>query len=243
MYDYYLGGSDNFPADREAAERILAMEPAVRDNTRANRRFLVRAVRFLAESGIDQFIDLGAGLPTAPNVHQVVHEVRSDARVVYVDNDPVVTAHLRALDDCDGILTIEGDVRRPGNIRNDPAVQRVIDFTRPVAVLLVSLLHFFDDADAERILAGVRTWMVPGSYLVLSATGAENIPESEMNTAADIYTPAKVNLRFRTPEEMRAFVAGYDLVEPGIVPAQHWRAAEPVSRGHLLAAVARRPTR
>ena len=153
MYDYYLGGTDNFPADREAAERILAIEPTVRDNTRANRRFLVRAVRHLAEQGITQFIDLGSGVPTSPNVHEVAHEIRPDARIVYVDNDPVVTAYDRELSEArDGVVFVEADVRRPSNIANHPAVQRSIDFTKPIAVLIVYWVAGLRNGRGQRAL-------------------------------------------------------------------------------------------
>jgi len=242
MYDYYLGGTDNFPADREAAERILAMEPGVRTNTRANRRFLVRAVRLLAEEGITQFIDLGTGIPTSPNVHEVARAVNPDARVVYVDNDPIVTAHNRSLNATeDGVIFIEADVRRPSNIVSHPDVQRTIDFTRPVAVLVVSLLHFFDDSDARRILTGVRSWMASGSYLVLSANGSEGVAERDIEAAADIYERAGVRLVLRSRDELRPYFDGYDLLDPGLVPVQQWRADEEPTRGAMLAGVARLP--
>lgn len=242
MYDYYLGGTDNFPADREAAERILAIEPGVRTNTRANRRFLVRAVRYLAEQGITQFIDLGTGIPTSPNVHEVAREIRPDARIVYVDNDPIVTAYDRELSEThDGVVFVEADVRRPSNIASHPAVQRSIDFTRPIAVLVVSLLHFFDDADAERIIGGVRSWLTSGSYLVLSANGTEGARDEELQAAADIYERAGVRLILRSREQLRPYFDGMDLIEPGLVPVGQWRADETPTRGAMIGGVGRVP--
>jgi S-adenosyl methyltransferase len=148
MYDYLLGGKDNFPADREAANRVIAAYPEARALARANRRFLTRAVWFLAEHGISQYIDLGTGLPTSPNVHQVARQVRPDARVVYVDNDPVVTCHGQAL--CatnDGVAVIDGDIRDPRSILADPELTAVIDFAEPVAILCVAVLHFIRDEE------------------------------------------------------------------------------------------------
>lgn len=242
MYDYYLGGQDNFPADREAAERILAIEPGVRTNTRANRRFLVRAVRHLAENGITQFIDLGTGIPTSPNVHEVAREIRPDARIVYVDNDPVVTEYDRKLSEtCNGVVYVEADVRRPSNIANHPAVQKHIDFTRPIAVLIVSLLHFFDDADADRIVSGVRSWMTSGSYLVLSANGSEGATEEDAQAAADIYERAGVRLILRSRDQLRPYFGGFDLLDPGLVPVGQWRAEETPTRGAMIGGVGRVP--
>ena len=242
MYDYYLGGTDNFPADREAAERILALEPGVRENTRANRGFLVRAVRMLAGRGVTQYIDLGTGIPTSPNVHEVARETDPDARIVYVDNDPIVTAHNRPLNEThDGIVSIEADIRRPSNISSHPDVQRTIDFTRPIAVLVVSLLHFFDDTDARRIVDGVGSWMSSGSYLVLSANGSEGASEEEIQAAADVYERAGVRLVLRSREELAPYFDGYDLLDPGLVPVQQWHADEPPTRGAMLAGVGRVP--
>lgn len=242
MYDYYLGGTDNFEADREAAERILAIEPAVRTNTRANRQFLVRAVRHLAEQGITQFIDLGTGIPTSPNVHEVAREIQPDARIVYVDNDPVAASYGRELSEADdGIVFVEADVRRPSNIASHPAVQRSIDFTRPIAVLIVSLLHFFDDADAERIVGGVRSWMSSGSHLVLSANGSEGASDEEAQAAADIYERAGVRLILRSRDQLRPYFDGMDLIAPGLVPVGQWRADETPTRGAMLGGVGRVP--
>ena len=238
MYDYYLGGKDNFEADRDAAERILAIEPTVRHNTRANRRFLVRAVRLLAELGVTQFIDLGSGIPTSPNVHEVARVVQPSAQVVYVDNDPVAVAHNRALNETqDGVVAIDADIRHSASIHSHPVVQRTLDFTRPIAVLLVSMLHFFDDADTEHILTGIRSWMPSGSYLVLSVNGDEGATPERIRAAADIYAHADVKLILRSRAEVRSFFAGYELIEPGVVPVGQWRAEEPVTPAAILAGV------
>jgi hypothetical protein len=151
IYDYYLGGKDNFPADREAAEQVLSVAPFGREVARANRQFLARAVMFMARSGIGQFVDLGTGLPTRPNVHEVARSVHPDARVLYVDNDPMVCAHARALlATSDGIAAIQGDIRAPQTILSDPVTHTLIDFTQPVGVLFVAVLHFLTDDNQPR---------------------------------------------------------------------------------------------
>jgi S-adenosyl methyltransferase len=144
----YYPGKDNFPADRQAAELALSVVPFGREVARANRQFMVRAVQLMARGGIGQFIDLGTGLPTKPNVHEVAREVRPDARVLYVDNDPMVCAHARALlATNDGVAAIRGDIRAPQAVLNDPVTRALIDFTRPVGVLFVAVLHFLTDED------------------------------------------------------------------------------------------------
>ena len=157
MYDYYLGGKDNFAADREAAGKIIAAVPSARDSARRNREFLGRAVRFAAESGIRQFLDIGAGLPTQENVHQVALRTAPDSRVVYVDNDPIVLVHGRALlADNRQTTVIQGDLHDPDAILNDPKLTAHLDLDRPMAVLLVAILHFIPDEDeATNIVAPV----------------------------------------------------------------------------------------
>lgn len=242
MYDYYLGGKDNFAADRAAAERIVAIDPDIPRTAQANRRFLARAVRYLADQGITQFIDLGSGIPTAPNVHETVRAVHPDARVVYVDNDPVVAVYNKALNaKHDGIVAIDADIREPDAIAADPAVRRTIDFTRPVGVLLVSLLHFFDETDATRILSSVRSWMVPGSHLALSVATAEGATAEDAEAAQDIYAGSGIRIVLRDPATVRGYFDGYDLVDPGVVRVQEWHADEPRAHGAVLAGVGRLP--
>ena len=178
MYDYYLGGKDNFPADREAAEQALSVVPFGREVARANRQFLARAVTFMARDGIGQFIDLGTGLPTRPNVHEVARSIQPDARVLYVDNDPMVCSHARALlATNDGVAAIQGDIRTPQAILNDPVTRTMIDFTRPVGVLFVAVLHFLTDDDQPwEQVAAFRWRMASGSMLAVSHITSDGTP-------------------------------------------------------------------
>ena len=167
MYDYFLGGKDNFAADRDAADRVIAAYPETRRLARANRRFVTRVAWYLAEHGIRQYVDLGSGLPTSPNVHEIVRKIRRDARVVYVDDDPMVAAHGRAECAGEGIAFIERDIRYPQEILTDRRLTNLIDFTAPVAFLCAAVLHFIPDEDNPKdIVAALRWRMAPGSYLV-----------------------------------------------------------------------------
>jgi len=242
MYDYYLGGKDNFESDRIAAREVIAANPEVRIMARANRDFLVRAVRFIAEQGVRQFIDLGTGIPTSPNVHEVATAAHPDARVVYVDHDPIVMAHNRALlETRAGVLTVQADLRRPANILNHPGVQRLIDFSEPYALLLMSVLHFVSDADdPPGIIARFRDRMAPGGYLALSTVTSEGLTPAEIERIEATYTRAGVSPTGRTRERIAELFAGFELVEPGIVPVQSWRADGPQTRSRLLAGVARK---
>ncbi|EFL22039.1 LOW QUALITY PROTEIN: conserved hypothetical protein, partial [Streptomyces himastatinicus ATCC 53653] len=170
MYDYYLGGKDNYEIDREAAERIIRQSPDILDSARANRQFLLRAVRTVVASGVRQIIDIGTGIPTSPNTHEVAREIAPDTRVVYIDNDPIVAAHADAkLTSTPGTHFASADARRPADILAHPAVRDGIDFSRPVALLLVAVLHFISDTeDPAGIIATLTEPMVPGSHLVIS---------------------------------------------------------------------------
>lgn len=238
MYDYYLGGKDNFEADRVAAEQVLWVYPEIRETARANRAFMVRAVRCLAGRGVTQYIDLGTGIPTSPNVHEVARKGVPGARVVYVDNDPVVTAHNRALRDTyDGVISIDMDVRNIEGIRTHPEVTELIDFDQPIAVLLVSMLHFFDGVDAEKILTGIRSWMTPGSYLVLSTGTTEGLDRRKLERLDKIYTRAGARAVARTRDEIAAMFDGFELLQPGLTPISKWRADDPDIRTKLLGGV------
>ncbi|MGW4406138.1 SAM-dependent methyltransferase [Nonomuraea sp. NPDC004702] len=224
LYDYYLGGKDHFPVDRQAAERILAVAPEVRAAARANRAFLGRAVRHLAESGIRQFLDIGTGLPTQGNVHEVAAKVAPGSRVVYVDRDPVVLVHARALLTGHGEDTtvVEGDLRNPGDILRDPEVLRTIDFSRPVAVLLVAIMHFIEESDApERILKTLREAMAPGSYLVMSHGTSDARPDA-VSAGTEVYRNATARLALRSRTRIRELFEGFELVEPGLVWLPEW---------------------
>jgi hypothetical protein len=157
VYDYFLDGKDHYPADRKAGEQVLEAVPTAKAMARANRAFLQRAVQLLARAGIRQFLDIGTGLPTRGSIHQTAHEITPDADIVYVDNDPVVLAHSRALLAGDHAVVVQGDLRQPDSILGDPALGKAIDFDRPVAVLLVAILHFLSDQDRPNEVVG-RSW-------------------------------------------------------------------------------------
>ncbi len=227
MYDYYLGGRDSFPADRNAAARVVALFPQVRSTARANRRFLGRAVRFAARQGIRQFLDIGTGIPTADNTHQVAQTVAADARVVYVDNDPMVLSHARALlrGNAEGRTAfVDADFREPAEILRSPQVTEVLDFSLPVALMVVSLLHFVPAEDRpEQVLRQLKDALAPGSALILShATDAFTPPEIAAHVLRT-YTGAGTSLTPRSHREVLRFFDGLDLVEPGLVPVHRWR--------------------
>jgi hypothetical protein len=243
MYDYYLGGKDNFPADREAAEQALSVVPSGRDVARANRQFLVRAVTHMARSGISQFIDLGTGLPTRPNVHEVARSVHPDARVLYVDNDPMVCSHARALlATSDGVAAIQGDIRAPQAILDDPITRTLIDFTQPVGVLFVAVLHFLTDDDQPwEHVAAFRWRMASGSMLAVSHITSDGTPPRVQATIQDVYAEASAPAVFRTRQQIESFFGGLDLVEPGLVEVSTWRSLRPSAPAPLrfLGGVAR----
>lgn len=225
IYDLMLGGKDHYAVDREVAARVLELAPQVRDAVRENRRFLQRAVHYLAgPAGIRQFVDIGTGLPTVGNVHEIARALRPDAHVVYVDNDPIVLVHGRALlADNDGTVVIEGDARDPADILAHPQLERMIDFNEPVAVLFVALLHFLtDEEDPGSVVAAFREVMAPGSYVVLSHATAGRYHESS-HQAAQVYRESATELTLREPEQVLEFFDGFELVPPGLVPAAKWR--------------------
>jgi hypothetical protein len=200
MYDAYLGGKDNYPADREAVRQILRVAPEIRDMARANRAFLQRAVRFLVkEAGIRQIIDIGTGIPTAGNVHEVARDIAPGTRVVYVDNDPIVHVHANALLTGSGTTRIVlADLRRPERILADPQVRATIDFGEPVALLLVAILHFItDDEGPGRIVATLRDALPPGSYLALSHVTGDFRTEAARQAAA-VYDQATSTVTLRS---------------------------------------------
>lgn len=241
MYDYYLGGQDNFAADREAAEAVIASHPDQRQLARNNRAFLARAVEHLADAGITQFVDIGTGIPTAPTVHEIARRTRPGARVVYVDDDPVVLAHARALLAEDAaVAVVEADMHDPAAITSHPDVARLIDFDRPVGVLLVAVLHFSPGDEPRRILGHFRSRMVPGSYLVLSAGSSAGLTDAELTEIREAYarTPRGGHLRSRA--EITELFDGFELVEPGVVDVSRWRGFERPTRLSILAGVARR---
>ncbi|MEU6999012.1 SAM-dependent methyltransferase [Nonomuraea sp. NPDC046570] len=219
MYDYYLGGKDNFAADRESAERILRLFPDTRDSARENRAFLARAVRHLVEAGVDQIVDLGSGLPTQGNTHEIAPE----AKVVYVDYDPVVCAHGRALlADGPQVTILQADVRQTGDLLD--ALAEHVDFKRPVAFLMLCLLHFLPDDQAYPVVAGLGEASAPGSHLVISHA-IDTTPDTTPEALA-VYKQATAALNLRTEEQIAHFFDGYEMVEPGLVYPKDWRPQE-----------------
>jgi hypothetical protein len=227
IYDYLLGGKDNFRADREIAELALAATPSVREMARQNRAFLRRAVRFLAgEAGIRQFLDIGTGLPTQGNVHEIAQSVAPEASVVYVDNDPIVHAHSRALLGAPSTAVVMGDLREPESILEDPEVGKLIDFERPVAILLVAVLHFIQDREGPGAIVGtLRDAMAPGGYLTISH-GSADVSQSEPEVAAKVvraYQSSTAPVALRSRAEIEGFFGDFELVDPGLEQVHRWR--------------------
>ena len=221
VYDYWLGGKYNLAVDRELADKLLDISSDAATLARENRAFLVRATRYVAKQGIQQYVDIGSGLPTSPNVHEVARTVVPGARVVYVDRDPIVLAHGRALleDAADGVAVVDGDMREPDSILATPALRQIIDFTEPVCVLLVSVLHFLTLREAERAVARFTRHMAAGSFLVISAGASSDRQLTERFAAT--YTPER--LTSHSPDEIASWFRGFELAEPGLVEAQEWR--------------------
>jgi hypothetical protein len=224
VYDYLLGGKDNFAADRDAAARLVEALPDAAKVAKANRAFLATAVRYVASRGVGQYVDIGAGLPTSPNVHECAREAVPDARVAYVDNDPLVVTHARALLATDDKVTVvNGDTRDYQAILSAPELAALIDPAEPVCVLFVSMLHFLAAREADAAVAAFRERMAPGSYLVISAGHGNDrsIPVRDQIQAA--YGDDAV-LTGRTAAEFAAYFGDFDLVPPGIVPITEWPA-------------------
>ncbi|MFW6092021.1 MAG: SAM-dependent methyltransferase [Actinomycetota bacterium] len=248
MWDYYLGGKDNFAADREAAERVLTMVPELRIAARAHREFLTRVVQRLTAAGIRQFIDIGSGLPTQGNVHEIAQAQDPEARVIYADYDPVVCAHGRALlEQSDGVAVVQADLRHPDEILDDPDVRSLIDFNQPVAVLLVAIVHFLtDEDDPAAIIGRFRDAMASGSYLALTHGTAESMPNRDLGveTILNVYNRSTAPLIGRSREEIMRLFDGLELIDPGLVWLIEWGAPEPVEqpeRSLTYAGVGRKP--
>ena len=228
VYDYWLGGKDNFAADREAAETAIAHNPFIVPGVRTNREFLGRAVRYLAgEAGLRQFLDVGTGIPTADNTHEVAQAVTPDARIVYVDNDPIVLVHARELltSTAEGATDyIEADVRDPGEVLRQATA--TLDFGQPVALILLAILQFIGDAeDPYALVASLVDAVVPGSYLVISHPASDVHAEAMANMARSLNKRQREpdHVRFRNHDEVARFFDGLELVEPGVVQPHRWR--------------------
>ncbi len=217
LYDYYLGGVDNFPADRAAAEKIRARMPELADAAWANRGFHQRAARWLADvRGIRQFIDIGSGLPTQNNTHQAVQKVAADARVVYVDNDPLVRVHASALLTGEGSTRfITADLRDPDGVLNHPHTRELIDFGQPAGLLMTAVLHFVaDGSDPYGLVRRYMAELPPGSYLALTHITADQKPPAAVQAILDIYARATEQMHMRTRAEVERFFDGLELVPP-----------------------------
>jgi hypothetical protein len=247
VYDYLLGGKDNFAADREAAEQAMRINPDIVSTAQANRAFLVRATTYLAgQAGIRQFLDIGTGMPTNNNIHQVAQSIAPESRIVYVDHDPIVSTHSRALLSSapEGATDyIEADLREPGKILAEAA--RTLDFSRPVAIMLIAVLHLIlDRDDPYSLVSQLVSAVVPGSYVVISHAA------SDIDTGAMISMANRLNELMaqqsvpRTHREVAAFFAGLDLIEPGLVRIPQWRPAsvsESSVRAQMWGGIATKP--
>jgi hypothetical protein len=248
VYDYMLGGGHNFAADREFAEEMEQIMPGANVYASATRAFVDRAVRWLVGQGVRQFLDIGSGIPTVGNVHEIARSATPDARVVYIDIDPVAVAHSEALlADDPRTQVFRADLAHPDQVLTHPGVLDLLDFAQPIAVLLNAVVHFLPDtAHPEQVIAQLRDTVIHGSYLTL--THGTPIQQAELsdqqNRARELYQRTPTALYFRTPEQIRNLLADWDLIDPGLVPVADWNPApdlfQPPTPG-MLAAIARKP--
>jgi hypothetical protein len=223
MYDYFLGGGHNFAVDRQAAEQVFAIFPDMPLVAQANRAVLRRAVQYLVSQGIQQFIDIGSGIPTAGNVHEVAQRANPEARVVYVDVEPVAVAHSQAiLQDVPNTVAIQGDARQPNDVLKHPDVQRMIDLNQPVGVLLVAVLHFVpDELVATDIVRSLRDALPSGSYVVITHATTDKVGARQK--IEELYQGTTSPFHFRTRDQVAGFFEGLEMVEPGLVYLPLWR--------------------
>ncbi|MFB9236935.1 SAM-dependent methyltransferase [Plantactinospora siamensis] len=252
-YNYWLGGKDNFAADRESGDQIAAVYPAIRTVARENRAFLRRAVRFLAaEAGIRQFLDIGTGIPTADNTHEVAQAVAPDSRIVYVDNDPMVLVHARALltsSVAGATAYLDADLRDPDRILADPELRRILDLSRPVALMLIAVLHFLGDDDGPYdVVARLVDALPSGSYLALTHFTTDFLAADVTERASTQFAGGRrPDGNPRSRAEIERFLGGLAPVEPGVVPASEWRPEVPADQlpplheASIYGVVARKP--
>ncbi|MEQ0558844.1 SAM-dependent methyltransferase [Amycolatopsis sp. NEAU-NG30] len=249
VYDYLIGGELNYAIDREFARKILALRPESRKLALMNRRWLRRAVRFGAEQGIRQFLDIGSGMPTVGHVHEVVQAIDPACRVVYVDIEPIAVAHSKiVLQDNENAGMVHGDGEHPREILEHPTTTRLLDLSEPVMVVMAAFVHFIPDArDPAGMIATYRRAMAPGSYLALSSGTFEGQGE-EVRRAAELYKQSGTDVFPRSRAELQALLTGFELVPPGIVYTPEWRPDDPADVGphpeqsSQLALVARKPS-
>ncbi|GGZ06184.1 SAM-dependent methyltransferase [Streptomyces nitrosporeus] len=227
MYDFYLGGSHNFEVDRETARKAMEFVPGLPKIMQANRAFMRRAVNYAIGSGVTQFLDIGSGIPTFGNVHEVAQAAHPGARVAYVDHDPVAVAHSEAvLEGNERAVIAAADLREPGDILEHPGVRGLLDLDEPVALLLVAVLHFVEDADDPcAAVAELREALAPGSLLVLTHASYEGVPlpAEETGGAVGVYRDTRNPVILRSRAEISRFFEGYEMVEPGLVSMPDWR--------------------
>lgn len=248
MYDALLGGFHNFAVDRQAAEMAVTLVPDLPELALSNRAFLRRCVGFMVDQGIRQFIDIGSGIPTVGNVHEVAHQADPTCRVAYVDIDPVAVAHAQAiLGDDERAIAIEADVRTADGLFRLPAVRAMIDLDRPVGLLLVAVLHLLPDDDRPwDVVAGLRDCLPSGSYVGISHLTSAQRPDDAAQLGAHAARSSRVPIYFRTREEISSFFTGLTLVPPGVVELPQWRPGtaentfEPAGRSLGLAGVGRK---
>jgi SAM-dependent methyltransferase len=226
IYDYILGGKDHYALDRAAGDASLRLWPALRAHMLENRNFMHRVARYLAEQGVRQFLDIGTGIPTSPNLHEVVQAVTPDARIVYVDNDPTVLAHARArmASTPDGRTAyVCADMREPDTVLDAPQLRDTLDLSEPVGLTLIATVHFLvEDDEAERVVKQFVGALAPGSYLAASIATDDFAPVP-LAGVKRVYEAYGETLRFRTRSHAEGFFAGLDLVDPGVVPVHRWR--------------------
>ena len=236
MYDYYLGGQDNYEVDREAADRVVKLLPDIRPAARENRSFLHRATRYVVERGVRQIIDIGTGIPTSPNTHEVAREVAPDVRVAYVDNDPIVSVYAGAKLTNDGNASfVLADLRDPESVLAHPDITGLIDFGQPVALFLVAILHFIEDGENPAgIVSALTGALPPGSYLVLSHATSDFHDAERLRQVEQVYDNATATLTLRPKSKVLPYFEGFDLVEPGLVQPPFWRPTAPVPEDPVL---------
>ncbi|MFG2005369.1 SAM-dependent methyltransferase [Spirillospora sp. NPDC048911] len=245
VYDYSLGGKDNYAPDRSAATDALGAYSVAHLLPRENRKFMRRAVRHLLDAGVRQFIDLGCGLPGKGNVHDLALAADPDAKVVYVDNDPVAVVHFQSLlHAVPGAIAVKADARRPDEILGHAEVTALLDADRPVGILMISMLDWIpDEDDPDSIVAAFRDALVPGGHLVICDFLGDNLTDADRATHDELTKRYDISVTFRSSERFKGFFDGLDLVEPGLVLAPEWRPDRPYDppSGWLMAGVGRKP--
>ena len=235
IYDAFLNGKTNFQADRTAADAIMRLSPVAATAARDNRQFLKRAVTYTARRGIRQFIDIGSGLPTMDNTHEIARREDWTARVVYVDNDPVAVLHGTAiLGAAPQAVVITGDLREPQKVIENPALQATLDLSQPAVIILAAVLHFLSDTEARAAVDYLKGSVAPGSALVISHATADDAAPEETSKVQGVYEAAQSPIYLRTREEVTRFFDGFTLVPPGVVDVNHWHTEPGAGRTQVI---------